>query len=369
MTAASQRSELPQIAGPIATPPTIAEQPLIRSIYNWGDDVAVITEKRVPSRSEPVYDLAIVDPRASRIVPFRAISCLSYEDVGYSEELGKIVVCRTGWAAQLYRSTQQGWTKLSEAVQGHGFRCAIDRDRIALISDASVYLFSTRSHAPPSSINIGHKIASVSDGRVPSAALLREDSILLAYDEGEFGGALYRLDLAGSTTPTKLLDDNVRFLARSPSGAVWAASGLAHLIGRHGALYRIDATEAHVVASISGFVLGPDPPSIREKSGVEFPALTTVDGLAFENTERPIVVLPELGVFELGDDQFTPRYRGTLSVHYEESLRGLPGIVTSSPAGLVTTKSGDLYVASQSVGVFWIRWTGQEPSLKQLTFR
>jgi len=368
MTAAL-RSEPPQKTGPIATPPTITEQPLIRAIYNWSDDVAVITEQWATSRTGSIYGLAIVDPRVSRIVPFRAISCDSYEDVGYSEQLGKIIVCRRGDAAQLYRSTQQGWMKFSDAVHGPEFRCTVDRDRIALISDAAVYVFSTAPQQPRARIDIGfQKIPSFSGPLVPSATLLSEDSILLAYDAGEFGGALYRINLNGPTRPIKLLGDNIKFLARSPSGAIWAASGRAHLMGEHGALYRIDGTEPHVVASISGLLMGTGPPSISERSGVEFPALTTVAGLAFENTERPIVVLPELGVFELGGDRFTPRYREMLLRKYGESLHGSPVIVSSFPVGLVTTASGDMYVASRSLGVFWIRRNGQELSLEQLTF-
>src|SRR5579871_5091770 len=339
MTAGPQRIDSPHIA----TPPTIAEQPLIRTIYNWGDDVAVITEEPATSRKESGYGLAIVDPRGSRIVPFHMISCDSYEDVGYSEQLGKIVVCRRGDAAQLYRSSRQGWVKFSDAVHGREFRCTIDRDRIALISDAAVYLFSTASQKSPARINIGfRKILSVTGRLVPSAALLSQDSILLAYDAGEFGGALYRINLSEPTVPTMMIDDNVKFLARSPSGAIWAASGLAHMMGEHGALYRIDGTGAHVVSSISGLTLQDQPPSISQKSGVEFPTLTTVAGLAFENTERPIVVLPELGVLELSDDRFTPRYRAMLLLRYSES----PRLITISfPVGLVTTTSGDLYVA------------------------
>lgn len=44
LTAASQRGGLaPPAPAPIATPPTLPEQPLIRGIYSWGDDVAVVT--------------------------------------------------------------------------------------------------------------------------------------------------------------------------------------------------------------------------------------------------------------------------------------------------------------------------------------
>lgn len=369
VTAAPQRSEgPPRTTAAIATPPAIAEQPLIRSIYNWGDDIAVITGKWVPSRRRSIYSLAIVDRGRSRIVRFRAISCDSYEDVGYSEQLGKIVVCGRRDGALLYRLTQQGWRPFSEAVQGQEFRCAVDRDRVALISDAAVYLFSAASSRAPSRIGIGFtKIPGFRGPVFPAAALLSEDSILLAYDQGEFGGALYRVTLSDPTTPAKVLDD-VKFLARSPSGVIWAASGLGHMGGEHGALYRIDGPEPRVVASISGYLMDNGPPRISERSGIEFPALTTVAGLAFENTERPIVVFPELGVFELSGDRFTARYSGTLFLTYRGSLRGLPVSTGSYPVGVVATTSGDLYVASGSLGVFWIRGVGQELTLKQLTF-
>jgi hypothetical protein len=196
---------------------------------------------------------------------------------------------------------------------------------------------------------------------------LTEQSVLIAYDHGEFGGALYSLDLSQSATPTKLLDDNVKYLARSPSGAIWAAAGLGHMGYEHGALYRIQGRNAEVVASVSGDIMTGES-KIREKSGVEFPGLTPVSGLAFGESERVIVVFPELGVFELGDNRFNVLYRGSLTFTYEDALQGLRFSAQSRPAGVVTTRFGDLYVASRSLGVFWIRGNGEAALLKQLTF-
>ena len=63
------------------------------------------------------------------------------------------------------------------------------------------------------------------------------------------------------------------------------------------------------MASVSGDITTGEP-KINEKSGVEFPGLTGVAGLAFGDSDRPIVVFPQLGVFELGDDRFNARYAG-----------------------------------------------------------
>jgi hypothetical protein len=350
-------------ASAIATPPAIPQQPLIRTIYNWGDDVAVITDKWMPSKERRIYSLATVDRRNSRIIPFHTINCDSYDDIGYSTQLGKIVVCGRGDGAQLYQLTEQGWTRFAEPILGKEFRCAVEGDRIAVISDAAVYLFSTSSTKPSLRISIA-----IPDFAVAQAtALLTKDSILIAYAHGEFGGALYRVDLSQSATPTKLLDDNVKFLARSPSGAIWAASGIGHMGYEHGAMYRVDGPKPETVASVSGDVT-TGVAKIGKTSGVEFPGLTEVAGLAFGDSDRPIVVFPQLGVFELGDDRFNARYRGSLFFTYRDSLGSIRIFVGSAPVGVVTGSSGELYVASRSLGVFWIRREGQPASIKQLIF-
>ena len=116
-------------AGAILTPPGIPEQPLIRSIYNWGDAVAVVTENYVPENHTVRYSLGIVDDKAGRIVPFSELKCGSYDDIGYSEELGKVLACSDGGVSHIYRLTEGSWKPVSDALPGDNFRIAVVSSR------------------------------------------------------------------------------------------------------------------------------------------------------------------------------------------------------------------------------------------------
>jgi hypothetical protein len=342
-------SETPPGDGVFATPPAIPLQPTIRDIRSWGDTVAVITDTWVPSRQRFVYRLATVDRNSRRLDPFTAIRCDSYDDVAYSSELGKLLLCRARGTTQLYRFNGRRWIPMAGPVRGIDFRCAVDRDRVALISSDTIYLLSVGARAP-AALRIG-----VEEFReAPAAALLNGDSLFLGYDRGEFGGALYHVDL-GRPIPaaSRLLTDSIRFIARSPSGSIWAASGLAHLVMAHAALYRLEPTRTELIASISGVTSQTDPGRV-EASGVPFPAVTSVEGLAFTDDGRPIVVFPDLGVFTLTDGSFQPLYRGSLVSVYEASFNGIPARVSSSPVAVMRAPSGELYVATRSLGVLVI---------------
>ena len=92
-----------------------------------------------------------------------------------------------------------------------------------------------------------------------------------------------------------------------------------------------------------------------------------MEGLAFSGDERPIVVFPQLGIFRLTPGGFTPLYQGTLAFSYEMRLWSIEVGVGSSPMGLVLSATGDIYVASRSLGVFRCRNDSQRV-LEQLTF-
>lgn len=339
----------------IATPPAIARQPGIRDIYSWGDDVAVITE--APDQdSSHVYRLATADRRRSRLVPFREVQCDSYPDVAFSSELGKLLVCVRGSASQLYRFVEEKWTSLSDPIAGREFRLAVERDRVAMISPTDVHVLpGTRTAALPA------EVAKPGWSMPPSAALLSRDSLFLAYDRGEFGGALFRLDLTETPAAATNLTGSVRFLARDRAGAIWAASGIEHLGGIAGALYRVGRTYVETVALISGDVGGGS----RKRAGVEFPGLTSVSGLAVGGDGWPIVVLTEFGVFKLTDSRFVPLYRDSMKASYEISLGGMSLSVGSRPVGVVATPAGEIYIATSDLGVLVIDGTS---ALAQLTF-
>jgi hypothetical protein len=325
----------------------------------------VITEPYPPSKANRLYQLATVDQGRSRVIPFIDVRCDSYLDVCHSQETGKILVCGRENTAQVYRLIEDSWTPVTPPLQGAEFRSAVDGEHIVLVSENAVY----RIYGPSTTPLVPMPRGIPEFPLAPSAMLLTGNTLYVAFGRGEFGGGLYRFDLDQSPlTPTKILAGSVRFLARSGSGKVWAASGLAHMGDLSGAVYRVEGATAEVVAKISGYQAIDDSSlHILEKSGVSFPGLTSVAGLAFSGDERPIVVFPELGVFRLTPGGFAPVYQGTLNFDYETRFGDMEVIVGSSPVGVVMSSAGDTYVASRSLGVFRFRADSQ-PGLEQLTF-
>ena len=107
-----------------------SQQPLIRTIYNWGDDVAVITDKWMPSKERTDLQPSHCGPAKFTNDPVpRDQLRLVYDDIGYSKQLGRMVVCGRGDGAQLYQLTEQGWARFAEPIQGKEFRCAVEGDR------------------------------------------------------------------------------------------------------------------------------------------------------------------------------------------------------------------------------------------------
>jgi hypothetical protein len=352
----------------VLTPPDVPEQPLIRTIYEWGDQIAAITEK-YQDTEETKSRLYVVDPSLSRAVPVRAPGCDTYHDVAFDARLGKLLLCGTGKSARVLRMSGASWATVSEPIPGTEFRFAVDGDRIAILSEGLVFLMSAASNGRPAVIPLRIRTP---PGWMPSAMLLVDDVLFLAYDIGEFGGGLYRMDLKqGGRPPTRLIDGNVAALARTQSGVIWAAGGLAHLSSVSAALHRISGNRLEVVAAIGGFEGGRRFDGVRiegkitEKTGVPFPALTSLSGLSFSKEERPIVVLPTLGVFELTGDRFVRLYEGSLGFGY------LSNPTTGSwagswPVGLAIGKAGEIYVASRSLGIFVLRKESDRYILNQL---
>jgi len=347
----------------VLTPPDIPEQPLIRTIYEWGDQIAVITERFQPTE-KGANELSVVDQSISRLVPIRAPGCDAYYDAAYDPGLGKLLLCGTGQSARVYRMNGASWTAVAEPVQGTEFRFAVNGNRIAIVSGNTVFLMSATSSDRPASIPLRLEMP---PHTLSSALLLGDDVLLLAYDVGEFGGGLYRMDLKRpDKAPTELIDGNVEALARSKSGVVWAAGGLAHLGSSSAVLYRISGERVEVVAAIGGFVGGPRGDRITKRTGVPFPGLTSVSGLSLGKDDRPTVVLPEFGVFELAGGRFVALYGGPLSFHYTMASGAGVG---SHPVGLAIGKAGEIFVASRTLGIFVLRKDSNRYHLKQLLFQ
>lgn len=346
----------------VLTPPDIPMQPLIRTIYEWGDQIAVIAHRLLPAERRLSSEMYVVDQAAARIVPARAPECDTYHDVAYDPGLGKLLLCGKGESARVYRFGGASWTPISEPVQGTEFRFAVDGNRIALVSASTIFWMSAAANGRPAGIPTLIKMPARSP---PSALLLDGDVLLMAYDMGEFGGGLYRMDLRQpDKPPARLTDGNVQALARAKSGVIWAVGGLDHLGSTSAAVNRISNGRVEFVAAIAGFGGGREGDRITEKAGVQFPGLTSVSGLSLSRDDRPTVVLPAFGVFELAGDRFVALYEGALTRQYK-----MPGYhVASSPVGLAIGQSGEIYVADRSLGIYLFRKDGNRYHLKQLLF-
>lgn len=346
----------------LRTPPDIPEQPLIRTIYEWRDQIAVITQHWIPSEKRWTYALSVVSGDVSRVIPFQGLSCDSYHDVAYGEKLGKLLVCGVGGSARVYQLDGELWKPLSQPIQGREFRLAVNGERIALLSGHALYVM-------PSSSTKEFATIPVNIDDFASSALLTENALLVAYDSGEFGGGILRVDLKHLNT-AKIASDNISVLARSRSGVVWAAGGVGHMGVVRGTLYRIEGDRVEVVATISGFRgLQDGGDEIRRERGVRFPGLTEISGLSLRRADRPTVVLSAFGVFELADDKFVSLYEAALEGSYETKLsNGIELTVGSSPVGLAISDSGDIFVASTSLGIFALQRNNERYDIKQLIF-
>jgi len=330
--------------GAILTPPGIPEQPLIRGIYNWGEVVAVVADNYDSANHTVRYSLGVVDDRAGRIIPFRELQCGSYDDIGYSEELGKVLVCGDGRVSRIYRLLGGSWEPISDALPGRDFRIAVDHERIAAVADDTLFLISGLSRRTLLSVHFKVETSH----HAPSALILQGHAVVLGYDSGEFGGGLYRVELdPPSGSATLLTSGNIRSMDATLSGEIWVADGLAHMTMERAALYRLNGDRLETVASISGSMMSGDEWKVREKSGIPFPGVTDISGLTLDRSDRPVVAFPEFGVFELVGGKFVGLIETPMEFSYS-----MPGYgVTSRPEGLVIGKFGDIYIATRSLGV------------------
>lgn len=348
----------------VLTPPDIPEQPFTRTIYEWGDQIAVITENYEHAERTPRFDLYVVDQATSRVIPVRVPGCGTYFDVAYGGGPGRLLLCGDGKSARVYGMSGASWTPVSEPMRGTEFRFAVDGDQIAVVSESSVFLMSATTSSQPAIIP--HQME-FSPHQFPSAMLLASNALLMALDVGEFGGGLYRMDLKRpDKAPDRLIRGNVQALARTKSGAMWAAGGLSHLGSVSAALYRMSGDRLKVVAEIGGY-RGRQGDKITEQAGVPFPGLTSLSGLSLGTDERPTVVLPTLGVFELAGDRFDRLYEGSLGFSYQVNPK-TDSWAGSWPVGLAIGRMGEIYVASRSLGIFALRKVDNRYTLRQLLF-
>lgn len=345
---ATLRSHAPDIAQ-IATPPEIVEQPRLRSVSRWGEQLAVFEELGRPVGGPPLYRLWTLDVEQAFVHPFEGLNCSTISDVGYSEPLGMLLLCGREGKTWLYRRTGLAWEAVGEPVPGLDFRLAVDRDQLVVIAPDRLLVDPYR---PGSQVirlipEIGGYPA---EPVAPDSAVLADGLLVLGYDHGEFGGGVYLVDLDQSGVKPMRIDQTVTTLARSSAGAVWGVTGSTFGMSS-GAVYRIGRAGIEVVSAMYA-APGPKPGKVVWVAhGVQFPGRSDIGGLTIDADDRPIILFSRLGIFALATDRFELITRGIFALDYS-----MPEYtVGSAPVGLVFSRSGELVVGTRSLGLLILR--------------
>lgn len=343
-------SRAPDI-GRIATPPEIPEQPILRSVSRWGEQIAVFEELDWPVGGTRLYRLWTLDVDHARVHPFEDLPCSTISDVGYSQPLGELLLCGRKDNSRLYRQMGPAWEAVTEPVAGLDLRLAVDGDQLVVIAPDRLLV---NPHRPASRVirfipEIGGYPA---EPMAPSSAVLVDGLLILGYDYGEFGGGVYLVDLRQSEVNPIRSDQTIATLARSSSGSVWGATGAGGTFGLNGgAFYRVGRAGIEVVSEMYP-TPGPEPGKVVwVANGVPFPGRSDIGGLTIDADDRPIILFSPLGIFALASDRFEPIVRGTFAVDYS-----MPGYtVGSAPVGLAFVSSGELVVGTRSLGLLILR--------------
>lgn len=332
----------------------------------WGGDIAVITEKFVLARDRNQFSLALLDEVRGRVVPFDGPPCDTYDDIAYTAALGRLLVCGVGEEARLLQVAGSQWVARAHVTAGRGVRVTADDHYVVLASERELTLFSASTFeqlasmpAPPRNVQLP-----------PSALLIDGNTLLVGYDAGEFGGGLYRYDLAGPPLPpTVLANENARGLYRDRSGAIWAVTGLAHLGMIRGGIYQVVlGSTPQAVATNSGVVLGSQTVNYAEQ-GVPLPGLTDIVALAEDAVGRLLIVMPQYGLHVLDGDRLSPVYRGALAFGYRAYIDPEhPHWASAGPVAIALGRNGEVFVASRSLGVLKLPRHGRTHVLTQCLF-
>lgn len=119
-------------------------------------------------------------------------------------------------------------------------------DKIVLFDGTNLHIYTGTWSLLP----LGPRKTSSGDMGGPNQMLLHDGAMYWAYDRGEWGGALWVVDLtSGQASKAPGPDLPVRDLAVDAAGRLWAVRGLAHLSLRQGDLRVLSGGKWRVVAA------------------------------------------------------------------------------------------------------------------------
>jgi hypothetical protein len=314
------------------------DQPRTGGVVAWNDGVVV------PARPS-FYSVDVDRGSASRLA---LPGCAELEGVATqatqdAQERRAFALCKSASADAFVLLRGEGARWIEERVppgllgSDGAFVVATETDSDLVIWEPSRGIHRRAGTAWSTTAAIG--VPATYARRSPAHALVWRGRLYLGYAAGEWGGVLASLDLATATWRNEGdSNDPVTGLAVDPAGHLWAARGQSHLGRAFGALDRLDGDRWKRIATSPG----KWGPSDAGALGWALPN-TSFDGLAFDDSGRPVLATGSLGLVAI--DVRAPAFR--LTPRWPEFVY-VTGLVMRGSTAVIATFDGGLLLVDLS---------------------
>jgi|GEM_PF-4788652 len=348
----------------LTVPPLEKELPLIESIYRIGDDVIVRTEKYASKEGKWHHFLWRLDEKKGYFIPF--INDNNERIVAVSEgSLNELIASSDGKGLHLKFINQPKRNITISESEESPFRLGANAYFTFVVFAERIIEVSSKGTVRSIRLN---GLIPEEWRMLPRAIAVSENELILGYDKGEWGGAVYsmRIDKNGlDAKSNRLLSENVCAIRQDSKGGIWIASGLSHLGMRDAGLHFYDGQKISGIVSQRYFF----EKELKSKSGVAISLhkSTEISGMTVNSKDEVVIVAAEAGLFSYTiGNPFRSLWEGSLYITYNMTDYS----VGSFPQGIVE-KGKKLYVASRSLGVFCfeIFEKGKYIPTKQIVFK
>ena len=325
-----------------SVPPLRGNQPGLNSIRLIGDQIIIGTDGSISGAIESHYPFWRLDERKGYFLPF-----IDDDDnvvVAVSENGSRDLIASLGQSKLHLRFAGHPMTGVSIAdrYQGDFLLSANDEFTYLVFSDRVIEI---SREGTIREINLFDVIERCWRWEtLPSHIAATKGELLLGYDQGEWGGHLFavNIDKDGLTRKSKaLLSVNIRDLKQDPQGRTWIA-GWSCLRSEESQLYLYDGKIVTPVLSMAGIYskIGID----ANAALIRFPKWYEFGGITINPKGEVIIVSSDAGLISFAAGKsLRSLWKGSLVVNdrWRESF----------PQGIVQ-KDDRLYLASSSLGVF-----------------
>jgi len=345
-----------------SVPPLRGNQPGLESIHLIGDQIIIGIDGSNSGAIESHYPFWRLDERKGDFLPF--IDDDENVVVAVSENSSRDLIASLGQSKLHLRFAGHPMTGVSIADKYQG-------DFLLSANDPFTYLvFSDRiieisREGTIREINLFDVIERCWRWEtLPRHIATTKEELLLGYDEGEWGGRLFaiQIDKDGLTRKsTLLLSDNICAIDQDSKGRIWIASSLAHLAQKQAGLYLSDGKTVSAIISMDNTF--SEKGSRGEQAMIGLPGTTQIGGITVNPMGEVIIVASEVGLFSYSlHKPLLALWKGSLAVNDKWSK--------SYPRGIIR-KGNKLYIASTSLGVilFEKKQDGRYVPARQIAMR